>query len=73
MICCDLPDTLRVRRVKKVRGVVKVMRVRRSTTGFCSSVFPSSPASFPEVAQIPDGFVLQLRAKQRVGLGQDGY
>lgn len=27
----------------------------------------------PEVAQIPYGFILQLRAKQWVGLGQNGY
>lgn len=40
-----------------------------------SGFFPdlSSPWSLPEVAQIPNGFILQLRAKQRVGLGQDGY
>lgn len=49
------------------------MRLRRSTTGFSLSVLTSSPASLPEVAQIPDGFILQLRAKQRVGLGQYGY
>lgn len=29
-------------------------------------------ALLPEVAQVPDGLVLQLRPKERVGLGQDG-
>lgn len=32
-----------------------------------------SPHLLPEVAKIPYGFILQLRAEQRVGLGQDGY
>ena len=27
----------------------------------------------PEVAQVPYSFILQLRAKQRVSLSQDGY
>lgn len=27
----------------------------------------------PVVPQVPDGFVLQLRSKQRVGLSQDGH
>lgn len=31
------------------------------------------PCLLPEVAQIPYGFILQLRAEQRVGLGQNGY
>lgn len=29
-------------------------------------------ALLPEVAQIPDGLILQLGSEQRVGLGQDG-
>lgn len=33
----------------------------------------NSPCLLPEVAQIPNSFILELRAKQRVGLGQNRY
>lgn len=33
----------------------------------------NSPWLLPEVAQIPNGFIPELRAEQRVGLRQDGY
>lgn len=36
-------------------------------------VQPISDGLFPEVAQVPYSFILELGAKQRVGLGQDGY
>lgn len=32
----------------------------------------NSPGLLPEVAQVPYGLILQLRAEQRVGLGQNG-
>lgn len=38
----------------------------------CSSVGHTHLALLPEVAQVPDGLVLQLGSKQRVGLRQDG-
>lgn len=45
----------------------------RSQVVASSVLLTNSPCLLPEVAQIPYSFIFQLRAKQRVGLGQNGY